>query len=71
MCSFLIVTFDTSLIKLCKGGIFYTYIVNRQTYFYKYFQLRINIIQHRVSVTPVTIIRLSYKKNTINIKIFF
>jgi hypothetical protein len=40
-------------------------------YIYKYFQLRINISQHHVSVTPVTIIRLSYNKNTINIQIFF
>ena len=34
---------------------------------YTYFQLRVNIIQHHVSVTPVTIIRLSYNKNTLNI----
>ena len=40
-------------------------------YFYKYFQLYINIIQHHVSFIPVTIVRLSYNKNTINIQIFF
>ena len=76
----LIVTFVTSVIKLCKGGIFYTYILNQQTYIYTYLQLRINIIHQllriniihrRVSVTPVTIKRLSYSKNTINIQIFF
>jgi len=34
MCSFLIVAFDTSLIKLCNSGIFYAYIINRHLYIF-------------------------------------
>ena len=35
---------------------------------YKYVQPHIDILRQHVSVTPVTVIRMSYKKNTINIQ---
>ena len=36
---------------------------------YKYVQSQIAIIQQHVSTTPVTIIRVSYNKNTISVEI--
>jgi len=38
---------------------------------YKYVQSRIIILHQRVSITPVTIIRVSYNTNTINIQIIW
>jgi hypothetical protein len=38
-------------------------------YIYKYVQLHIILLQEYLSVTPVTIIKVSYEKNTIKIQI--
>jgi hypothetical protein len=46
----------------------YTFILNHQMHIYKHIQLHIITHQH-VSATPVTFIRVSYKKTTINIQI--
>ena len=46
----------------------YTYIVNHQFTFINMFKHVINLQQH-VSVTLVTIIRVSYKKNAFSIQI--
>jgi len=40
----------------------YTYIIKKQMHIYKY-------VQSHVSVNPVTIIRASHNKNTINIQV--
>jgi len=42
---------------------FYTSMINQQMDVYKYVQSHIIILQQRVSVTPVTIIRTSYNNN--------
>jgi len=42
--------------------------MNQQMHIYKYVQSHI-ILQQHVSVTPVTIIRLSYNKNQISTKL--
>jgi hypothetical protein len=51
---------------------FCTYMINQQVHIYKYAQshiiITIIIIHKHVSVTFVTIIRVSYSKNTINIQ---
>jgi len=47
---------------------FYTSMINQQMDIYKYVQSHV-ILQQRVSVTPVTIIRASYNNNTTDIQI--
>jgi len=47
---------------------FYTFTINQHMCIYKYVQSHIIFHEH-VSFTPVTIIRVSYNKNTINIQI--
>jgi len=47
---------------------FYNYKINQQMHIYKYVQSHIVIIHQHVSTTAVTIIRMLYNKNTINIK---
>jgi hypothetical protein len=42
----------------------FTYMTNQQMYLYKYVQLHVILPNQHVSVTPVTIIKVSYKKNT-------
>jgi len=48
---------------------FYTYLINQQMNSYKYVQSHIIILPQHVLFTPVTIIRVSYNKNTTNIQI--
>jgi len=43
--------------------------ITHQMHIYKHTQLHIIIIHQHVSATPVTFIRVSYKKTTINIQI--
>jgi hypothetical protein len=45
----------------------HTHTTNQQMHTYKYFELYIMIFYQNISVTLVTIITLSYNKNTINI----
>jgi hypothetical protein len=47
----------------------YIYTINQQIHFYKNVQSRIIILHQHVSIPPVTFIRGSYNKNTININI--
>ena len=50
--------------------LFYIYIINQQIHLYKNVQSHIIVILHqRDSITPVTIIRVSYNEHTININI--
>jgi len=48
---------------------FYTSMINQQMDIYTYVQSHVIIFQQHVLVTPVTIIRASYNKNTVDIKI--
>ena len=47
---------------------FNAYMINEYMNSYKYVQSHIIILQQHVAVIPVTIIRMSYNKNTINIQ---
>ena len=49
----------------------YSYIrtINQEIHIYKYIQSHIVILHHHISVTLVSVIRMSYKKNTISIQI--
>jgi len=45
--------------------------IQQQIHIYKYVQSHIVILHQYISVTPLTIIRMAYYKNTINIQIIF
>jgi len=55
--------------QIVTGLFLAIYVINQQMHIYKYIQSHIIILHQHVSVTPVSIIRLSYNKNTINIQI--
>jgi len=42
--------------------------INQQMYFYKYVHLLITVLLQHVSVISMTIIRVFYNRNTINVK---
>ena len=57
-------------ISLVKVTVLYTYVTNQHMHIYKYYVLLHVIILHQhVSVTLVTIVRVSYKNNANSIKI--
>jgi len=53
----------------CSNPQPYTYMIHQQIHIYKYVQSHIVILHQYISVTPLTIIRMAYYKNTINIQI--
>jgi len=53
----------------CSNPQPYTYMIHQQIHIYKYVQSHIVILHQYISVTALTIIRLAYYKNKINIKI--
>jgi len=55
--------------QIVTGLFLAIHVINQQMHIYKYIQSHIIILHQHVSVTPVTIIRVSYNKNTINIQI--
>jgi len=48
---------------------FYTYVINQQMHIYKCVQSHVIILNQHVSVTSLTIIRVSHNKNMTNIQI--
>jgi len=52
-----------------NSGLLHIHITNQKIHVYNYVELHIIIFHQHVSVTRVIIIRISYKMNTINIKL--
>ena len=45
--------------------VFFVFMINQKMHFYKHVQSRIIVLQQHVSVTPMTIISMLCKRNTV------